>query len=790
MTNNGAVLRTRQRSAPVLVLATVLAVIGLQLVPPVDASAAQSPIKQRTAANVTADALPTAQINGVVWSQVVAGDTVFAGGQFTSVRPAGAAAGTSESPRSNLMSYNIRTGVATSFAPTFDAPVKQLALSSDGATLYVGGQFTKVNNLNHYRVAAFSVATGQLLNGFVPKPNAAVEALAVVGNTVYLGGGFSALGSVARTRLAAVDGTTGAVTGWAPTADATVQALVATPDRTGVVAGGSFAQLNATAAPGMGLLDAQTGALKTWQANTVVKDSGAAAAIYSLNADNDTVYATGYTYGSGGNFEGVAAADPSTGKIRWLQDCHGDTYDAAPVGGVVYSVGHAHNCANVGGFPEGRPAYHHALAVTKTVTGTVLPNTQSGTGYGDFGGQPAPSLYNWFPDFLEGTFTGLGQGPWSVRGTSEFLSIAGEFTKVNGVAQQGLTRMAVPAQAPNLQKPRVGGDVMLPTPTAQTNSVKISSQANWDRDDKVLKYDVLRDNVRLKTVTATSYFWNRPTLSFTDYTGVPGRSYKYKLKVYDPDGNSVTSLPSAATVFPVDTSYAQLVQADGAAHQWRLGSPAGQGSDPDAVVGLDMGALSGVTFGSPGAIPGDSDTAATMNGSAATASTSSPAGNKSIEAWFKTTSTSGGALVAFGSANRSGASVVGDREVYLTSSGQLAYAERATTGLVTTTTPATYTDGRWHQVVAVHTADGIQLYVDGVRQAVKASTAAVPTTTGAWYLGGPTSSGLPGRSSGTFNGTLDDVAVFDSALSSRQVRNHYLTAQPGYSITNVDPQPR
>lgn len=778
-------------SAPVLVLASILAILSLQLVPPATASAASSPIKQRTAANVTADALPTAQINGVVWSQVIAGDTVFAGGNFTSVRPAGAPVGTSESPRSNLMSYNIRTGEATSFAPTFNKQVKQLALSPDGKTLYVAGEFTLVNNVNHYRVAAFSVATGQLLNTFAPKPDATVEALSVIGNTVYLGGGFNALGSIARSRLAAVDGTTGAVTGWAPTADNTVQALVATPDHTGIVVGGNFAELNAVTATGMGLLDAQTGASKPWQANTVVKESGSTAAIYSLNADNDTVYATAYTYGSGGNFEGVVAADPTAGTIKWLQDCHGDTYDVAPVGDVVYSVGHAHNCANAGAFPEtSKRTYHHALAVTKGATGTVLPNTQAGSGYGNFGGQPAPSLYNWFPDFVEGTYTGLGQGPWSVRGTSEYVAVAGEFTKVNGVAQQGLTRMAVPSLAPNLQKPQVGGDVMLPIPTAQANSVKISWQANWDRDDKVLKYDVLRDKVRLKTVTATSYFWNRPSLAFTDFTGVPGRSYTYKLKVYDPDGNSVTSLPSAATTFPVDTSYAKLIQADGATHQWRLGSAAGSTSDPDAVAGLTMTSVSGVTFGSPGAIPADSDTAATLTGSAATAATSSSAGNKSIEAWFKTTSSSGGALVAFGSANRLGASVLGDREVYLTSSGQLAYAEHPAAGLVSTTAPTSYADGKWHQVVAVHTADGLQLYVDGVRQAVTTSTATIPTAAGQWYLGGPTSSDLPGRSSGSFTGTVDDVAVFDSALTSRQVRNHYLTAEPSYSIHNVEPRPR
>ena len=43
---------------------------------------------------VSADGLPTVQINGVAWTQVIIGNTVFVGGNFTEARPAGAAAGT------------------------------------------------------------------------------------------------------------------------------------------------------------------------------------------------------------------------------------------------------------------------------------------------------------------------------------------------------------------------------------------------------------------------------------------------------------------------------------------------------------------------------------------------------------------------------------------------------------------------------------------------------------------------------------------------------------------------
>jgi hypothetical protein len=59
--------------------------------------------------------------------------------------------------------------------------------------------------------------------------------------------------------------------------------------------------------------------------------------------------------------------------VIWLQDCHGDSYDVTAMGGLVYSVSHAHDCSNIGGWPNDEVDYqrkHYLL--DQAVHGTPL----------------------------------------------------------------------------------------------------------------------------------------------------------------------------------------------------------------------------------------------------------------------------------------------------------------------------------------------------------------------------------------------------------------------------------
>src|SRR3954470_6903881 len=414
------------------------------------ASADTAPPDAATPPTVAADALPTVQVDGVVWTQAVVGNTVYAGGKFTTARPAGSAAGTNTVTRNNLLAYDIRTGdLLTSFAPNLNGQVLAIAPSPDGSRIYFAGEFTKANGLNRYRIAAYSTSTGALVTTWAPALDFRARALVFTASAVYVGGAFSTANGVARARLAAFNPANGALLSWAPTADAQVMAMTLVPDGSKIVVGGQFAKLNGSDAYGMGALDVTTGALMPWAANAVLRNAGASAAINSLETDGTSVYGSGFVFGPGGNIEGGFALDPADGSIVWVADCHGDHYSGAPIDGVYYTVGHAHYCGNLpNGFPQTTPqTWHRALAFTTRSTGTLAHNTVGS--YADFGGRPAPTLLDWFPDLTPGTFTGQDQAAWSITGTKDYVVVGGEFPSVNGVAQQGLVRFAVRSLAPN-----------------------------------------------------------------------------------------------------------------------------------------------------------------------------------------------------------------------------------------------------------------------------------------------------------------------------------------------------
>lgn len=771
--------RTPRRSLASVLAATLAASALGVLTTAGPAQADTSPVAP-TPATVSGDLLPTAQIGtGIVWDQVIVGNTVYVAGQFSTARPAGAAPGVNEVSRSNLLAYNLTTGELLPWAPTANGAVKAIAASADGTRIFIGGSFTSVSGLSRYRLAAVDAATGAPVAGFQANVEARVNDLVVSGDTVYLGGIFSVVRNVARTRLAAVSATNGALLSWAPTADAEVLTLTAPAGSGKVVVGGRFANINSTPTYGMGALDAQTAALVPWQANATIRNGGNNAAIYSLKSDAERVYGTGYTFGTGGNFEGTFAATVADGSIEFVTGCRGDSYDIEPVGTVLYHVGHMHDCSTIGGLPE-LPVrgYQRAAASTTTRSASGLVNAG-----GNFSTQPAPEWLHWTPDLAAGTFTGSDQAAWTTEGTADYLTVAGEFPSVNGIPQQGIARFARTGLAANAEGPKAGQDLVPAVDTSVPGSVRLSWTASWDRDSQWLTYEVLRGaTLGASTIVGTlkrgNAWYDREGMRFTDTTAPAGSTQTYRIRVTDGLGNVLIGNAVTATVpagSPTSPAYTSLVRTDGATRHWRLGESGTTAVDWAGTDNLTL--ATGATGGQVGPITGDTDPATTFPGTASVPAASSGASvpsplRVSVEAWIKTTTTRGGKIVGFGS-SRTGSSSTNDRHLYMTNSGQLVMGV-SLGGLNTVISPAAYNDGTWHHVVGSVGAAGLQLFVDGSLVASSATPRNAVYYKGYWRVAGDNLTNWPNRpTSNAFAGTIDEVAVYPHQLSAEAVTAHW-----------------
>src|SRR4051794_31510857 len=101
----------RRRSLGIVTsIATALTLIvgGFALAAPATADTVPpDPNNPASPPTVGAYGLPTTQIDGVAWAQVVVGNTVYVAGKYTTARPAGSPAGSNTTPRSNLLSYDV-----------------------------------------------------------------------------------------------------------------------------------------------------------------------------------------------------------------------------------------------------------------------------------------------------------------------------------------------------------------------------------------------------------------------------------------------------------------------------------------------------------------------------------------------------------------------------------------------------------------------------------------------------------------------------------------------------------
>ncbi len=256
-----------------------------------------------------------------------------------------------------------------------------------------------------------------------------------------------------------------------------------------------------------------------------------------------------------------------------------------------------------------------------------------------------------------------------------------------------------------------------------------------------------------------------------------------------PSVSATISVSTAAASTPGST-YGQKIVADGPAVYWPLSDASGSASAADLSGNRDSGVFSstGITYQTASPVEGSSGQGITLNGGSVVQSQPQQTlSSYSEELWFKTTSTAGGNLATFGDSASGTASNDGqDRSIYMTAAGNLVFGTWPQQ-VVTIQSAGSYNDGKWHFVVATQSTDGMHLYIDG-------KLVASNTTTGAdsylayWQLGGTTNSGWTNRTTGAFDGSISDAAIFAHELTAAQIQAEYQSS-PASSSTSSTPPP-
>ncbi len=226
--------------------------------------------------------------------------------------------------------------------------------------------------------------------------------------------------------------------------------------------------------------------------------------------------------------------------------------------------------------------------------------------------------------------------------------------------------------------------------------------------------------------------------------------------------------PRRTLALTAASSYAVTVLADGPVAYWRLGETSGASAIDATGHGHTGTYLAGVTLGQPGAV-GDGAHAITVNATTlgrATLPDLGPLSAISVELWCQTALVSASNRPAWSSAFGSYLGVTGANEVSCSLATDLDIIGVPTAGIVLST-------GVWHQLVLTWAGDGttVELYVDGVHRGTSL------VLNGTLALGGAV--GVIGGwqailgNAFTWDGSIDDVAIYGAALTPVQIADHY-----------------
>jgi hypothetical protein len=370
-------------------LATAAVVVTALSLPGAEASMSQATVVSANPADFTPNVQDDAIVsNAAIYAFAQIGSTMYAGGRFKTITDAKRA---NVYPRSYFVAFNATTGAVQPLAPNFGAPV--WALLASGNSLYVGGEFGRVNNVLHPALVKLDATTGAIDPAFAPPiTSGKVNEIRMVGGRLIVGGTFTK-------RLMALNPASGADTNYInlPIAGTTnnddghpteVLKFAVNPAGTRLVAVGNFLTVAGQSRPRMFMatLGATSATLNAWTyaplsigcRSAVAKDyvqdvdfapdgsyfatvSGGGAVLQSSNLGTTLCDAAA-------RFETDNAAPA---KPTWINYTGGDTlHSVAVTGSAIYVQGHQRWLDNPQGSNSAGPG-----AVSRPGIGAINPAT-------------------------------------------------------------------------------------------------------------------------------------------------------------------------------------------------------------------------------------------------------------------------------------------------------------------------------------------------------------------------------------------------------------------------------
>ncbi len=302
----------------------------------------------------------------------------------------------------------------------------------------------------------------------------------------------------------------------------------------------------------------------------------------------------------------------------------------------------------------------------------------------------------------------------------------------------------------------------------------------------VTGYDVYRANADGTWPSTPLAAVSSSTLSYTDSGLTNATTYTYRVTAFNSAGvqsspsNQVSATPTS-TCAPRQSAYSGGISSTpGLVGYWRLGESSGTVACDS--TGQDNGAyLGGFTLGVPGAIPGDPDTAVSVNGSSGQMSVPSSAAlnvgdSFTIEAWVKRGDSKTGS-------NETIASKQDGAWVLMFNESDRLTLRRSTVGNVAAATVPTTDTTAWHYVAATKNGASVHLYLDGVDVTGTVTNQTMENNSQPLVIG---------QSTGTayLKGAVDEAALYKTPLTPTQIAQHYgagAGSGNGEPISGTDP---